>query len=145
MKDNYPGRINLPCTLCTPRSDAETKRRIRHTEYNHSLVFWSILRYPAEVRFQHMVPVQKWHLPIRLNPHLNAYVCVSSVIIDRHPSFRHSTTARTLCFAYLANTSRLEICSRNFPLFENLPRQVPRETRLGRATEMASFIVASET
>ena len=76
MEYDYPARVNLPCALCTPRSDTKTERSIRHIEYNHSLVFWSILCYATEVRFEYMVPIQKGHLPIRLDPHLKAaYVC----------------------------------------------------------------------
>jgi hypothetical protein len=72
MEDNDPTRVNLPCALCTPRSDAKTKGSIRHIEYNHALVLWGVLCYATKVRFEHMVPVQKWHLPIRLDPHLKS-------------------------------------------------------------------------
>ena len=72
MKDNYPARVDLSCSLCAPRSDAKSERGIRHAEHDHSLVFRSILRYPTEVRFEDMVPIQERHLPIRLDPHLQS-------------------------------------------------------------------------
>jgi hypothetical protein len=98
MKDNYPAGVNLPCTLCTPRSDAKTKRSIRHAEYNHSLVFWSILCYATEVRFEHMVPVQKWHLPIWLDPHLKSVV---------HTSVTHTPNPGVLPFRAISSVPRL--------------------------------------
>lgn len=37
------------------------------------------------------------------------------------------------------------MCSLNFPLLLNFPKQVPSEMRFGRATEMARRIEDSET
>jgi len=50
---------------------------------------------------------------------------------------------RTLYLAYFASQSSDVIPSLNFPVLENLPKHVPREIRLDRATEVARCSIAT--
>jgi hypothetical protein len=75
MKNHDTGWVKFPCTLCTSRSDTKTQWSIGHTEHDHALVFWRILRDTAEVRLKYVVAIQEWHLPVGFDPHL-CCVCV---------------------------------------------------------------------
>ena len=50
---------------------------------------------------------------------------------------------RTLYFAYFANQSNEVIPSLNLPVFENLPKHVPRDIKFDRATEVAKCSIAT--
>ena len=43
------------------------ERGIIHAEDNNALVLWRIFRYPSQMRFYDVVPVQEWHLAICLD------------------------------------------------------------------------------
>jgi hypothetical protein len=56
----------------------------------------------------------------------------------------HGLTARhTLYLAYFANQSNEVIPNLNLPVFENLPKHVPRDIKFDRATEVARCSIAT--
>lgn len=121
------------------------QRNIVHTIHYNALVFWGIFCYSPKMCFEDVVSVEKWHFTIWFYPNLSMltrrfshFSCVSKIN-------KTGEGGHTLYFAYWAKKSNAVICSLNLPLLLNFPKQVPRLTRLGLATDIASRIDDSET
>lgn len=158
VEDDDGGRIQLASIDCAPCGDTKAlsrtesnhqqhnltsrtrqcthKRNVGHAEHDDSSVFCCVLCRLAEMSLDDVVAVQEWHLSVRLDPDLFE-IATSHQLPPLQPAIASFPSQRTLFLAYRPIKSNAVTCNRNFSVFENFPKQTPREMRLARGTEIA--------
>jgi len=79
MENDDCCRIQFSGIHGRPGSNTKPQRNVIHIENDHTLMFWRIFGYPAQMRLYNVVSVEERHLTVWLNPHL--VFCILSKIV----------------------------------------------------------------